>query len=378
MKVAITFPGCHRRGGVERIVFECARFLAQQKHEVHVYASEWEVDETQTIHYHEVPRVGGPAFLQGPSFFRNATAILKTADYDVLNTHGSVCPAGGVHWAQSIHKAWLERSRQFRPPLSSARVKQALNPAHPLMLQLEAAHFKQRDYKKVIATTPEVKEDLRRLYDVPGSDVAIIPNGFSPTEFNPEKRCALRTRMREEIGLKPDEIALLFVANELERKGYATILSALAQLKDPRLKVLAVGKPDPALIMQEAEKRGVAGQVIACGASQEVASFHAAADVFVLPTQYEAFCLAILEALGSGLPVVTSTVPGARDAILPGVNGALINDPKSGEQLAKALTPFLDRDYRDEMGAKVPETVTQYQWPSVLAKYEVLLLENQR
>ena len=378
MKVAITFPGCHRRGGMERIVFECARFLAQQKHEVHVYASEWERDETQTIHYHEVPRVGGPAFLRGSSFFRNATAILKTADYDVLNTHGSVCPAGGVHWAQSIHKAWLERSRQFRPFLSSARVKQALNPAHLLRLQLESAHFKQRDYKKVIATTPEVKEDLRRLYGVPGSDVAIIPNGFSPTEFNPEKRCALRTQMRAKIGLKPDAIALLFVANELERKGYSTILSALSLLKDPRLKVLAVGKPDPALIMQEAEKRGVAGQVIACGASQEVASFHAAADVFVLPTQYEAFCLAILEALGSGLPVVTSMVPGARDAILPGVNGVLIADPKSGEQLAEALTPFLDRDYRNEISARVPETVTQYKWPFVLAKYEALLQENQR
>ena len=75
---------------------------------------------------------------------------------------------------------------------------------------------------------------------------------------------------------------------------------------------------------------------------------------------------------------MTSMVPGARDAILPGVNGVLIADPKSGEQLAEALTPFLDRDYRNEISARVPETVTQYKWPFVLAKYEALLQENQR
>jgi glycosyltransferase involved in cell wall biosynthesis len=64
----------------------------------------------------------------------------------------------------------------------------------------------------------------------------------------------------------------------------------------------------------------------------------------VLPTQYEAFCLAILESLGSGLPVVTSRVPGAHDAVQHGVNGALITDPRDGHELAEALRPLLNFD----------------------------------
>ena len=42
MKVALIYHGCHRKGGVERLVFEAARYLAARRHEVHVFAEEWE------------------------------------------------------------------------------------------------------------------------------------------------------------------------------------------------------------------------------------------------------------------------------------------------------------------------------------------------
>ncbi len=83
----------------------------------------------------------------------------------------------------------------------------------------------------------------------------------------------------------------------------------------------------------------------------------------MLPTQYEAFCLAILEALGSGLPVVTSSVPGARDAIVPGANGDLVQDPNNGEELASVLLPYLDPDHRTAVAQNVSGTVADYQCP---------------
>jgi glycosyltransferase involved in cell wall biosynthesis len=115
---------------------------------------------------------------------------------------------------------------------------------------------------------------------------------------------------------------------------------------------------------------------MACGSTADVAGFHAAADLFVLPTQYEAFCLAILESLGSGLPVITSDVPGARDAIVVGRNGSLISDPNNAEQLAEAIQPFLERAHREQISASSPETVKQLQWPVVLDRYEEILLRH--
>jgi UDP-glucose:(heptosyl)LPS alpha-1,3-glucosyltransferase len=279
---------------------------------------------------------------------------------------------------QSVQAAWLEQSSRLRSPLSVSRIKQRLNPLHGVLLRLEARHYAARNYQQLISTTPEVRNDLGRIYGVPADDVEIISNGFSPDEFSPQLRAARREEVRAEMGLKSDEIALLFVGNELERKGLPTILSALSQLREKRFRLLVVGKPALEAVRQMAENFGVNEQVIACGPTSDVARFHAAADAFVLPTQYEAFCLAILEALGSGLPVVTSRVPGAQDAIVEGVNGYLIGDPRSGDELAQKLALLLDDSKREALAAGAAPSVEKYQWPQVLGRYEAVLERNRR
>jgi UDP-glucose:(heptosyl)LPS alpha-1,3-glucosyltransferase len=373
LRVALSFPQVHRRGGVERIVQECARFLAAREHAVDIYAAAWDPLDDPRIAFHRVPMLRSPSFLRGWSYHRQATQILAKASYDVLNTHGCVCPTGGVHWVQSLHAAWLDQARKFRRWGSAARLKQQLNPLHPILLRLEAKHFRQRQYQHIIATTPEVRQDLHDYYGVPLTDVSIIPNGYAPTEFSPEVRQQARETQRQKLGLADDQVALLFVANELDRKGYQTILQALKILNRPELRLLVVGRASAAIAKERASRMGLDHAVMVCGSTARVADYHAAADLFVLPTQYEAFCLAILEALGSGLPVITSDIPGARNAILPGVNGAIVRDPMDGAELANVLTPFLEPAYRHRIAQQTPATVGSYQWPVVLQQYERVL-----
>lgn len=378
MRVALSFPGCHRQGGVERVVYECARHLATREHQVTVFADVWEADGPSSIRYRRVPVRRHPWFLRGRSYLRACQEQVRSASYDVLNTHGCVCPEGGVHWVHSLHKAWLERSRGYRPALSAAGLRQRLNPAHRSLLAMEERHFAGRNYQRIIAVSPRVRDDLGRLYDVSPDDVVVISSGFSPAEFNPGRRAHQRAEMRRRLGLGPDHVALLFVANELERKGFSTILAAMRQLGRADLRLLVAGRVSPELVHGQAREFGLAGQVRALGPSRDVGALHAAGDLLVLPTQYEAFCLTILEALGSGLPVVTSSVPGAGDAIRPGVNGALVDDPTSGEELAAALAPLLRPDAREALSANAPGTVEAYRWPSVLRRYEQVLLEHAR
>lgn len=375
MRIALAFPGCHRRGGVERVVWECAHFLAERGHRIDVYANEWEDDDNAGINYRYVKMLRHPFFLRGQSFFSNCTRACSEAEFDVLNTHGCVCPLGGVHRVHSVHRAWLEVSRTLRSPLSAARLRQRLNPLHLILLRLEREHFRARRYRKVIALTEQVRYDLRRFYGVPPEDVVIIPNGFSTRDFNPKAREGRRLSKRRELGLADGDIAMLFVANELDRKGYETILEALRILARRDVRLLMVGRTDEAIALRKARVAGVEDRVMWCGPTDDVAAFHAAADLFVLPTQYEAFCLAILEALGSGLPVVTSSVPGARDAIVEGVNGYTVADPRNGEELADKIRVLLDPDRRALLSGTAPQTVVQYQWPHVLAMYERVLEE---
>ena len=376
MKIALSFPGCHRRGGVERVMFECANYLVARGHEVHVFAADWE--PAPGVEYHKVVVPPGMGFTFGRRFQTACAEMLRAQRFDVLNTHGAVCPTGGVEWVQSVHHAWLDAAKTFRPAMSLGRWKQRLNPVHPVLLRLEREHFRPGSYRRLIATTARVRQDLGKYFAVPEGDVEIIPNGFSPTEFNPQKRAQLRPAMREKLGLKPEHTALLLVANELPRKGYPTILSAMRRLGDHRIKLIVVGRPPVAEVMRAAAEAGLQDQVLALGSCGDIAAMHAAADLFVLPTQYEAFCLAILESLGSGLPVITSGVPGARDAIQPGLNGYIVEDPKDADGLAGAIRPLLDHDRIAALSATTPATVEQYQWPKVLQRYEQILIASTR
>jgi UDP-glucose:(heptosyl)LPS alpha-1,3-glucosyltransferase len=325
---------------------------------------------------HRIDALRHPDFLHGYSYYRQSSAALTQMSFDVLATHGVVCPVGGVHWVQSVHASWLARCRQFRPPWSLGRLRQQANPLHPILLRLEQRHFGERAYRKLIATTPRVREDLQTFYQVPPQDVAIVPNGFNPDEFNPQRRHCHRDEQRKRLGLQDDQIAMLFVANELQRKGYRTILGAMRLLGRRDLRLLVVGKPDRKAVLGQAEEFGLVDQVMAIGPTPAVADYHAAADLFVLPTQYEAFSLAILESLGSGLPVVTSRIPGADDAILPGINGQVIEDPTSAEELAHALGSTLNHAELERLSRQTAQTVEQYQWPRVLTRYSQILAQH--
>src|SRR6266496_3911322 len=100
MKVALAFPGCHRRAGVERVMFECARYLALRGHDVHVLANEWETDPSVRITYHRVELPKAPWVFQASAYFRRCGDLVDRGNYDVLNTHGCICPTGGVQWVQ--------------------------------------------------------------------------------------------------------------------------------------------------------------------------------------------------------------------------------------------------------------------------------------
>jgi hypothetical protein len=78
MKIGLSFPGCHRRGGVERVVFECAQFLSLRGHEVSVLANECETIRN----VHHLPILPGiePSFLKGAGYFRRSRLKASTMD----------------------------------------------------------------------------------------------------------------------------------------------------------------------------------------------------------------------------------------------------------------------------------------------------------
>jgi glycosyltransferase involved in cell wall biosynthesis len=284
--------------------------------------------------------------------------------FDLAVSFGAEFQHADVAWVNSVHRAWLERARH-EPGSLAKRLGRYVLLRHQALLLSERRYFGQRSLKRIISVADAVTDDVVRLYGVDRGKAATVHNGFDPAQFSPTRRATLRSDARTSFGFAADDIVLVIVANELRRKGLDTLLDAVATVGDPRLRVLLVGRTPPAGFTSD--------RLLYAGPSDDVGFAHAAADLFVLPTQYEAFCLAIVEALASGLPVITTAVPGAADVVLDGETGLIQADPRSSTELAGLLRQAMEPGTIARWSAAAPASVRHLAWPIVLTKAQEIL-----
>lgn len=321
-----------------------------------------------------VRRRGGRA--TAPLWFRHTArrAISSTfQDNDVVVSFGANCPPGDVCVVNSVHRSWLRFGRPVT--VHGVRVPNALRyllVRHVVLLGLERSYFRTARRRRVAAVSEAVALDLRELYDVPLDRTEVIPNGFSGSQCSPSRRLADRRQQRAAWGVAEGTIVLLFVANELHRKGFDCLLEAVARTGDPAFEIHVVGRAPIDPYDARISQLGLEQRVHHHG-SLDIGLAHAAADALVLPTQYEAFALTIVEALASGLPVVTTTVPGAGDLITAGVNGLLQRDPGDADELAALLHQLSDPALRERLGAAGPESVAHLEWDRLMSRLDELV-----
>jgi len=247
---------------------------------------------------------------------------------------------------------------------------QAANPFHKIVLSMEAELLLQRRYRRLIALTPEVKQDLVRFYGVNPSHVDVLPNGFHPGEFHLGLREVHRAEGRRLLGIPEAAKVVLFVANEWERKGLMPLMEAMAAV-DEEAHLVAVGRLPKEMLMRRAERLGLAKRVHILGPTSKVSRWFGVADVFALPTSYEAWGMVLIEALASGLPVLTSRCAGAAAAVSEGKNGFLLDDPRSTQEVALGLEKLL-RGVEWSREA-VAESAAPFEWGRIFERYEAIL-----
>ena len=367
MEIALTYPDVTTAGGAERILVECANELAHGGHEVHVFASRWQPGVLRNeVRRHQVPIRRRPDALAAVQYRRRATKALESHGPIAHGAFSALCPLGGVFWVLSVHQVAYDLVLARRG--AAAAMVQRLNPYHRLRLRLERESLSPGGYAHLIAPAEQVKADLIERYGVPDGDVTMQPLGFDPAAFNSARRREHRAAARARLGYRDEDRVVVFVANELERKGFDPLLEAAALLGDVHL--LVVGRVDVGPYQERIERLGLAARVQAVGSVDDVVAYHAAADVFALPTRYEPWGLVIVEALAAGLPVVTTRLAGAAVAVRDGETGVLLDDPEDAEALADGLRRMLDAPPGDEA---VAASVAHLSWPQVAQNYAAVV-----
>jgi len=162
-----------------------------------------------------------------------------------------------------------------------------------------------------------------------------LPRGAVGTVYNGLPRLELDPASRNGSGVVLGSIGRLD-----EQKGYELLVDALADLPGASAVIVGDG-PEREALESRASETGVADRLELAGWSDDARSYLPAFDVFVLPSRYEGFPLAIVEAMLAGLPVVAADVGSIPEAVVDGETG-LVVPPDDVPALTAALRRMID------------------------------------
>lgn len=332
-------------GGAEVFLSRFVSELERRGCSVEIFASRWEGNGAKV---HKV-KAWGPSFLRPIIFAVNARKAVEAAKPDVVLSMERTWCQDIYRAGDGCHREWLERRAQTVSPLKRLLIR--LNPLHWSLLYIEKRLFTSARLKYVVANSRSVKDDIIRHYGLPGDRIYVIYNGINVAPPSPGDH----SEIRRLIGAGESTRVLLFVGSGFERKGLRFAIEALGLIKDKDVMLAVIGKGKTGEYEALAASLGVREKVRFLGPRKDARRFYHGGDIFVLPTIYEPFSNACLEAMAAGLPVVTTRVNGASEIIEDGITGGIIEDPADTRGLADKISIFLDRKKRDEAGAAALE-----------------------
>jgi len=305
MRIGLVRRGHSSTGGAEAYLIRLASELARLGHEpVLVTSREW--PESRWSHP-GIVRLDA----RSPQEFASAFRAADTG----CDVHLSLERVPGCEIFRAgdgVHAAWLRRRAEFEPLWR--RATRWLNPKHKQLLELERQVFDPAGTRAIIANSRLVRDEILACSGFPAERIHVVYNGLSAPA-----RAADRAASRKLLELADGDFCALFVGSGWDRKGLRTAIRAVEMMEDISLVVAGRG---PADAFRSRRARFV-------GPTGDLAALFAAADVFVLPTRYDPFSNACLEALAAGLPVVTTPANGFCEIIRPGTDGAVVpaDDP---------------------------------------------------
>ena len=352
MRIALVIPEFDpSRGGAERWTYDFAGQLVARGHEVHVVAERF-ADVPEGVAAHRVEsRAGG--WSRRLSFAAEAEAALRRLDCEIVHDmghgwYGNVfLPHGGTRqgsfrqnllWQGRV-AGWLKRAGA------------GVLPRYRTFRKLEERQYRCDGSRLFVALSEMVKRDMVRYHGVPDDLVRVVYNGVDTERFSPVHRARDRDAVRRRLGVGSETLFLL-VAHNFRLKGLFPLIEAMGLLarEGHGVRLAVVGRSNPRSFIAQARRQGCQSRVAFLGDAGDPVPLYAAADVYVQPTFYDPCSLVVLEALASGLPVITSVYNGAGELLTPPREGYVLNDPADVRELAGRMRELLERERREEAG----------------------------
>jgi len=369
-KIAVVVPKYGLVGGGERFVFELTERLANiPGYEIHVFSNKWR-SESDHITFHKIPIITFPKWLTSISFAYLANRKIAKMDFDLIHSHDRVFKSNVVTLHSIPHRTWVRDIRQ----------KRRLSLFDYGTSWMDKKMYTHSGCQMFLPVSNLVKIKVLEAFQIDERKIRVIHPGVDVERFqsdNPHNR----KEIRQAFGISDTDFLILFVGMNFEVKGLDSLLSAIALLKseydNDQVKVLVVGKGDTKKYKALAHKLGIGEQLIFSGVRNDMEKIYPAGDILVMLSKFDTFGMVITEAMAASLPVIISDNVGAKDLVIQGENGFVINR-ENIEMISSKINLMLNKVKRLEMGKKAHHTALNNTWEQMTLKvlnvYEALLV----
>ena len=345
-RIALIRQKYNPAGGAERFVSRATRALVEQGADITLITRNWAQDSEQRV-VQLTPWYLGSTWRDW-SFSRAVCRHLQRTHYDLVQSHERLICCDVFRAGDGVHREWLTQRARTMTPLR--RLAMHVNPHHAYTLQAERQMFASPRLRAVICNSRMVKEELVRHFSLRQDQLTVVYNGVDLEEFSPLRREPWRSTQRRALGIAEETLTLLHVGSGFERKGVGTILRAMARASAACHLIVVGSDKREARYKSLAAELGIASRVHFAGVQLDTKPYYAAADAFVMASLYEPFANASMEALATGLPVVTSTKSGVAEILEQGKTG-YVCDALDVDRFSAAIDALANRERRLVMGA---------------------------
>jgi UDP-glucose:(heptosyl)LPS alpha-1,3-glucosyltransferase len=354
LNIGFVRRGFSRSGGAEAYGRRLARAIATAGHETTLFTgAEWPDEEWP---WGQIVRVSGT----GPIAFADEIERTNPRKHcDVLLSLERIWRCDFFRAGDGVHRSWLERRAQFDGVLQ--RFARHLGGKDAEILRLEKNLLGENGARRVIANSAMVRDEIVHHYGRPIETIDLLRNGVRVSDFGPAP--LKREAARSQLGIPSGEIAVLFSGSGWARKG---LRFAIAAVENAGMRLLVAGRG------QQRRYRSKAVQFL--GEMDDSRLPLAAADIFILPTLYDPFSNASLEAMAAGLPVITTRANGFCEIMDDNVHGSIIERPNDISALTEALRFWSDPARRANARSNLLERATQFDISRSVAQMLELLL----
>lgn len=339
-------------GGLEGVQGHLAHLLMELGCRVTVFSEKWVRPVPHGIRVVPVNPSKKKLLHKTVRFTRALQPLIRPDKFDCTLTNTPYFPCDIHRAGGGINRFWYAMKPAVYGPIY--RLINCL-PKYTSALELERQIYDPENVGHQIANSRLVKQQILDMYDYPEERVSVIHNGIDFDTFNPQWCLENRCRLRNEVGLPADKMAVLFVSNNHKRKGLNTLIAAVrsAQLTG-KVEVLVLGRGRE--FKTDLPVRFV-------GHTDRMRDYYAVADALVLPTFYEPCANVVLEAMACGLPVMTTPLNGAAEFIEHQQNGYILADGKDVRGIETGLMDWVENPKKAwEMGRKGYASVCGLTW----------------